>query len=390
MKKVLVYLYKSQLAPVGGPYGYNYNLLRPLKELGETSISFIETTKGDARKINSVVSSIKIGWLKKFVEIVKSVVRKSRLFYGSSHYSVVDLNQYDVVHFHTVASMYECRDSLKDYKGIVLLTTHAPNRPSTSYFEMLSPFEQKYMRWFYKRVFDMDVYAFNRADYIIFPCPEAEEPYYNNWNEYAEIKKKCAAKYRYMLTGIEGCSPKVDRSSIRKQLGIPNDAFVISYVGRHNKIKGYDFLKDLGSDVLQNPNTYFLIAGRESPMEGLKHERWIEVGWTNDPHSYIMASDCFVLPNKETYFDLVMLELLSLGAIVVARNTGGNKYFKDGKTEGVLLFDSHEDAKKILAKIQNMSQEEKAVLQKSNKDLFDKYFTSDVFAKSYLELLRTI
>ena len=62
--------------------------------------------------------------------------------------------------------------------------------------------------------------------------------------------------------------------------------------------------------------------------EGLKTDHWIEVGWTNDPHSLIAASDVFVLPNHETYFDLILLEVLSLGVPVVMSRTGGNKFFE--------------------------------------------------------------
>lgn len=36
----------------------------------------------------------------------------------------------------------------------------------------------------------MDEYAFCHADIIHFPCKEAEEPYYNNWSAYKEIKAK--------------------------------------------------------------------------------------------------------------------------------------------------------------------------------------------------------
>ena len=137
-------------------------------------------------------------------------------------------------------------------------------------------------------------------------------------------KKK---KHRYMPTGIVGCKAKVNREDFRKKYGIPDNAFVISYAGRHNEIKGYADLKKLGEKLLADKNVYFLIAGKEEPMTGLKNDHWIEVGWTNDPHSLIAASDVFVLPNHETYFDLILLEVLSLGVPVVMSRTGGNKYF---------------------------------------------------------------
>ena len=86
-----------------------------------------------------------------------------------------------------------------------------------------------------------------------------------------------------MPTGIVGCKAKVNREDFRKKYGIPDNAFVISYAGRHNEIKGYADLKRLGEKLLADKNVYFLIAGKEEPMTGLKNDHWIEVGWTNDP-----------------------------------------------------------------------------------------------------------
>ena len=103
------------------------------------------------------------------------------------------------------------------------------------------------------------------------------------------MKKSCA--------WIQNISVKVNREDFRKKYGIPDNAFVISYAGRHNEIKGYADLKRLGEKLLADKNVYFLIAGKEEPMTGLKNDHWIEVGWTNDPHSLIAASDVFVLPN---------------------------------------------------------------------------------------------
>ena len=37
----------------------------------------------------------------------------------------------------------------------------------------------------------MEKYAFKRANYIIFPCEDAEEPYYKKWKESKYMKIKC-------------------------------------------------------------------------------------------------------------------------------------------------------------------------------------------------------
>ncbi|WP_172997013.1 glycosyltransferase, partial [Lactobacillus helveticus] len=177
------------------------------------------------------------------------------------------------------------------------------------------------------------------ADYIVFPCEEAEEPYSHFWKEFDEFKQKNKSKFKYIPTGIDQCVATVTSDKVFSKYEIPNNSFVVSFVGRHNEIKGYDNLKVIGKNIISTiANSYFLIAGNENPLHGLDNKRWIEAGWTNDPYSLINASDVFILPNKETYFDLVFLEVLSLGKTIVASKTGGNKYFERFKSSGIYLY----------------------------------------------------
>ena len=171
---------------------------------------------------------------------------------------------------------------------------------------------------------------------------------------------------------------------------VPENGFVISYVGRHNTVKGYDLLKEIASDFFNREEEAWVIsAGLESPFKRLEHLRWKEIGFTNDPHSLISASDVFVLPNRVTYFDIVMLEILALGKIVVASKTGGNRYFDKMGVEGVLLYDTKEEAIKQLSRVKNMTIEERNVLGAKNKDFFDKYLSSRVMYDNYIELIRS-
>ena len=132
------------------------------------------------------------------------------------------------------------------------------------------------------------------------------------------------------------------------------------------------------------------IAGTEGPLYHLEHNRWIEVGWTKDPGSVIQASDVFVLPNKETYFDLVMLEVLSLGQIVVASYTGGNKYFAKYENSGIFLYNNNTEAENIISQIIKMSEEKRKELRKKNLELYKAEFTNEAFAKRYIYSLHKI
>ena len=392
MKKVLIYLNENSLAPTGGSIGYNYTLKKGLQEIDNEGIE-IEYLQGKevSADINNRVKNVKAAGLKKLITISKSVVKKGLMMYGPSHKAKVDLSIYDAVHFNRTIDLYLAKDSLRDYKGKVILTLHSPTMPCKQMISMLTNFEKKYMKWFYAKLPDIDNYAINRADNIIIACEEAEEPYYHEWPGYAEFHEKNKHKYVYMTTGTAPKSALVTKEEMRKKYGMPQDAFVISYVGRHNEIKGYDALKEIGKQLLDaNDNAYVFIAGTEGPLYHLEHNRWIEVGWTKDPGSVIQASDVFVLPNKETYFDLVMLEVLSLGQIVVASYTGGNKYFAKYENSGIFLYSNNAEAENIINTLIKMSEVERNELRKKNLELYKAEFTNEAFAKRYIDSLHKI
>lgn len=283
------------------------------------------------------------------------------------------------------------KDSLNNYIGKVLLTSHTP-KPShlEVYEDNITEKERKKYGKYYKKLNVIDEYAFSRADYIIFPCEEAEEPYFNRWKEYKNIKNNNKNKYRYVLTGIEKCKKNKERTEILKKYNIPENAFVISYVGRHNEVKGYDLLKEIGEEILKIDNVYILVAGNEGPLYAYKNEKWIEVGWTNDPYSIIASSDLFILPNKETYFDLVLLEVLSLGIPVLMTYTGGNKYFNNFKSNGIVYFNNKDEAITMIKKFLCMDKDEIKEIGKENEKLYEENFTCEIFAKNYMDLINSL
>lgn len=390
MKKILIYLNKEELKPCGGPIGYNYNLFQEFKKRNISNIFYLNGKKGNFSSVKSVIDKIRPKIIRDIVSIIKSIINKIIILYSPNKNAVVNINQYDIIHFHSTVDIYRCKNDLKHYNGKVVLTSHSPTLPSKEMISYLSKWEQKHLMFFYKKLINIDRYAFNRADYIIFPCEEAEEPYKNNWNEYAKFKQKFHSKYRYLLTGIEPVKGNLSKSEIRSRYNIPENSFVICYVGRHNEIKGFDRLIDIGKELLKHNNIYFLVAGIEAPISGLKHPHWIEIGWTNDPYSYIAASDCFILPNRETYFDLVLLEVISLGKIVIASNTGGNKYFSKIDAKGIFTFSTMEEAVTILNNLMNMPYEYRKRLENDNISIYYKYFTSKTFADNYIKLINNL
>lgn len=385
--KVLIYAFESELAPKGGPLGYLFNLKKEIDANNDDSITFIEDDfkyKNVKQKINGI-KNVK---LRKLLVQFKLLAKYWLLLYGRKHTSQVDFSKFDIVHFHSTLDMYSVRDSLKSYQGTVVLTSHSPTLLSKEICDSASKFCKSF-RFIYGKLSKMDTYSFSRADYFVFPCSEAEEPYYHAWKDFSMLKEKRKNRFRYLLTGIPLCLSQMSTSEVRKKYKIPNDSFVFCYVGRHNEIKGYDVLKSLGEKILSEyKNVYFLVAGKEEPMKGVESNRWIEVGWTSDPYSLISASDAFLLPNKETYFDLILLEVLSLGKIVIASNTGGNKHFRDA--ESVFLYDNIVEAYELMKKIHSTSKEEREHLEKLSSLEYKKYYTCSSFYENYKHVMLDI
>ncbi len=391
--KVLIYFDKNMLAPTGGPAGYLYNVY---KELNLKQIDTIDFLDNKNSKLKMFFREI-IQRSPKFIKKIHSKRAQNygkklikNIFYKNSYFSNVNFEKYDIIHFHSALSMYMVKDSLKDYKGIVILTSHSPK---ASYLQIIDNINRKNKEKYKKEILKLpiiDEYAFNRADYIHFPCKEAEECYYNTWKEYKDIHEKNKEKYIYIPTGIYPVKIFEDRETIRKKYNIPENAFLISYIGRHNEIKGYDKLKEIGEKLIEShKDVYFLIGGKEEPIQGLNDKHWIEIGWTNRPHDLINASDLFILPNKETYFDLILLEVLSIGKTVLATNTGGNKYFKKFKDSGIFYYNYNEtnNAVKI---IEQLMKEDLSKLDYKNQKIMEENFTVSIFVDKYIEKLKEI
>jgi len=117
----------------------------------------------------------------------------------------------------------------------------------------------------------------------------------------------------------------------RKELGIPEEASVILYIGRLVKHKGVQDLinvfKDLATD---NEALYLLIVGHGDYEEELKrissnHPRIVFTGNIEYEriHEAYFASDLFVLPTYDDPWGLVINEALACGLPVITTTASG-------------------------------------------------------------------
>lgn len=388
----------------GGPSGYLWHLRAGLERLGRADeVAFVLPSE------NAGASRVS-GLRRQGMELLKRVPSLWRLLitYGPSQlrdeialyrrnrpsdYRVPDMfkeallsGQFKSVHCHTTIDLISTHNSLVE-SGIreqtrLLLTVHCPELPSHEISNVLvkNGMLPSLVEEVRARLHDVDVHAFTVADSVIFPCVEAREIYDRMSPAFAAAL--AANDVAYVYTGIEE-PPAGDQVAPVRQ----GEGFTLGYVGRHVEVKGYDILKEAVVPLLDSLDATMVVGGAEGPLYAPEHSRWIERGWISDPETLIQSVDVFVLPNRETYFDIVALEVMALGKAILASDTGGNKALAR-QSAGVRLFDPTPDGLRVaIEAMARFPRSELIEFGRANKAAFDSHFRSDVFAASYLELI---
>lgn len=269
--------------------------------------------------------------------------------------------------------------------------SHSPEPPSQERYRSqqhrisLASLEKAFARWQKE-----EKQAFELADYLLFPSPEAMEPCLNNFPWFKELV--ATKKMLFLPTGVPEMKKYSahDKSRLREQFGV-RTPFVISFIGRHLEVKGYGFLLSIGEKILKERDDVTILVGgkmeRHSPQP-LNNPRWIELGWIN-PSEVLSISDIFLLPNKENYFDLVLLEALSAGTFVLASNTGGNKTVFQ-LTKAIELFKNEDDCLKLVHAHLDAPPSFRQAAQLKSRQAYEDSFTLSQFAVGYQKIVSSI
>lgn len=408
MKKVLIWDIFARLN-IGGPLGYLYNIREYLLEHPTEQITFLTdlvlAKYGDAEwlhpsnpyahKPKTFFGKIWRFFAEKYYICIKP--------YKSVEFNVpkdINVNNYDYVHIHQVTHFQQFQKLYPDYQGKVILTSHSPCPFSDELIERSIGRHlilRKLLMLIRPFLLRMECDAYDKTNYVMFPCAGAREPY----EKHEKMRKtfmRNDKKFFYVASSIVDYHPNIKTQQKFSEFGIPSDAFVVTYFGRHTAIKGYDILTRVGLNLLnKHPNLYFLCAGNGS-LQPPHHPRWIELGFISNVDDLLPQSDLYILPNRETYFDLITLQILRAGVPVVLSNTGGNKYFLElprDETKGMQFFDI-DDTDKMIAIVEDVMKmkvshpEQYAEMRQCNRKLFENYFTLDKYINNYLEVINKL
>ena len=140
-------------------------------------------------------------------------------------------------------------------------------------------------------------------------------------------------------------SPEI-RNTIRRELGIPDTAMVVIFLGRLNRDKGMLDLADAFTRIaVSRPEVLLLLVGAEEDVTfSVMQQRCTpfqnrlrKVDFTPVPERYMAAADIFCLPSYREGFGQVIIEAAAAGLpSVCSRIYGATDAVEDGRTG--LLF----------------------------------------------------
>lgn len=182
-----------------------------------------------------------------------------------------------------------------------------------------------------------------------------------NKEDYSRAKKSFKAGKVEYIPGVGIDTKKISEININKlkkikDLGIPEDAYLLSSVGELNKNKNHEtVIRALGT--LNNPEIHYLICGEgilEEYLKTLIKEFELEqqvhlLGFRKDILEILKISNVFIFPSYREGLSVSLMEAMVSGLPVVCSNIRGNTdLIKDGK--GGYLIEP-ENTKELLNKI---------------------------------------
>lgn len=198
-----------------------------------------------------------------------------------------------------------------------------------------------------------------------------------NHEDYKLAKKKFKMKKLTYVPGIgidtqRECLSQKEKEEKRKELGIPQDAFLITNAAEFTSNKNQKTVIE-AIEQLHNPNIYFVMCGigeKKAELEQYVKEHGLEkhirfVGFRNDLHEILQTSDCFVLSSFREGLSVALMEAMAEGLPVVCGRIRGNvDLIKDGKGGILVSPENKEDYEAAIRKLYEMKHKELAAFQR--------------------------
>ena len=234
----------------------------------------------------------------------RGIIRKHNIIKGLKE--ILDKTRPDVIHIHSgsVYTLYECAKVAKKKKvKTVIVHSHLGGEMNFKYRLIKKKSDKNIMKY---------------ADYYLACSKLAAE-----WKFPKEILDH--KQYILINNGIDLEKYRFNseiRKSIRKQLGIDEEAFTLIHIGRFAPEKNHAFfLKLIPSLVERIPSFRFICIGAGDTKEEFRKEleelhvldKFVFLQNINNVNEILFAADCFLLPSLHEGFPIALIEAQATG-----------------------------------------------------------------------------
>lgn len=266
--------------------------------------------------------------------------------YISFYYRILKAQKYKFVYFHDCISLQHCLKWIPKNQ-IVILQSHSPELPSQEY-QSSFPKQIEFINF----MKNAEKNTFERANIVVFPNEGCVPLYEKVITPNNEIK--------FILSGAK---KGISKSNIQHE-ALREDKINLMYIGRRNSIKGFDIVLDTYKEIYQQrKDVNLIIVGNGKPIveEGIA-----DVGFSNNPIGWYDSVDYLINANRQSYFDLSIIEALSTGVPIIMSNNYGHKYY-ESKSSLIHTYNSQNpnELKNILLgdlQKRNLNQKENEIL----------------------------
>lgn len=264
----------------------------------------------------------------------KLLINSSIKNYMKYYFGKVNAHKYKYIYFHDAFTFEYCKDLISN-KQVVIFQPHSPER---LYQEVQATNSNDLEKVRIAKMAEEN--AFLRADILVFPNDGCLSIYQELINGNQQIE--------YILSGAQKKYGKlVDTTKL-----IDNSKINLMFIGRRNKIKGFDILINTFNEISQYRDDLNLILIGSG--EKVVHKNIIDIGFSDNPIGWYNSVDYLVNVNRQSYFDLSIIEALSTGVPIIMSHNNGHNYYKD-KSSLIRTYDINEDGKlfEILMSLNN-------------------------------------
>jgi len=302
MNRALIYTNYNLNKNSGGPIGFFYKCIYENNPTN-TDIILLGNSKNNFFLLKIFLFLFKI---------IFKLLRQNNVYYNLETFINFKAYKYPVLYFHDIYTFHNVRKFIRKNQKVIL-QSHSPVTPLEEYIDYNGKKNSKKI----KKIQD---YCFKRANYIVLP------------------NKECVSIYKKLITPkqkIEFITTGIKNIKADQNLCILDDKVNLLYIGRKIDVKGFDNLITNFNEVLKiRKDIRLFIIGSGKKIIG---ENIYDLGTSEIVYDWINSVDFVISNNKQSYFDLNIIETIALGTPLIMTTTEGHEFFKNRK--GIISYE---------------------------------------------------